>query len=254
LHSDAVDYPKCGEPVALSDIPKLHFRARPDWNAPETVNQNSADYYESQHAIGRLFREIDLPALKTVKQTSRFQHRQLMEDDEVSLDELFFSLVLDRDTLYLTVEERVQEFGIDTEANISEDTREIFGRYVSELRNICASHTLSHSKSAMLTEEEAIIGTIVAKSSQPRHRRNVMAKLRETTEHLVHGIRGELDGHDDISHEEQLGLAWEAWKLSIWSRERFGAKSFGWIALGQIFEAINAIEETDLRARYRNVR
>ena len=253
MHSDAVDYPKSGQPVELAAIPRLHFRTRPDWNAPETVNDNSPNYYKSQRAIGRLFREIDLPALKTVKRRSRIQHRRLMRDDdsdEESLDEHFSNLDLYTDTLYSTVEERVQEFGIDTDANISEDCRDIFGRYVSELRNICASHSLSYSKFTMLTEEEAIIGTIVAKSSQPRHRKDVMAKLRETTEHLVRGIREELDGDDDISHEEQLSLAWAAWKLSVvkLSHERFGAKSFGWIALGQIFEVIGTIEEAAQRS------
>jgi RNA-dependent RNA polymerase len=54
LHSDAVDYPKSGNPIALNKIPKPLFAQRPDWNAPETGNPNSDRYYESKRAIGCL--------------------------------------------------------------------------------------------------------------------------------------------------------------------------------------------------------
>jgi len=239
-----VDYPKSGEPVSPLAIPKLLFRAKPDWSAPETVSARSVDYYESQRAIGKLFRGINLPALQTVQQASRLQRRQLMEDGEDGLEEIFSDLALSRDALYMTVEEYVQEFGIDMEAEIPEDIRDIFGRYTSELLNICASHSLSPSKSAMLTEEEAIIGTIVAKSSQPRYRRKVIASLRDRTEHLARSVRQELEGDEDISDKEQLSLAWAAWRLSC-SRERFGAKSFGWVALGQVFETISVIKNSN---------
>jgi RNA-dependent RNA polymerase len=53
LHSDSVDYAKSGTPVAQQAIPKLKFRAKPDWNAPETLTKDNARYYESQRAIGK---------------------------------------------------------------------------------------------------------------------------------------------------------------------------------------------------------
>jgi RNA-dependent RNA polymerase len=53
LHSDSVDYPKSGTAVSQKAIPKLKFRAKPDWNAPETITKDNARYYESQRAIGK---------------------------------------------------------------------------------------------------------------------------------------------------------------------------------------------------------
>ena len=50
----------CMRPVAQSDIPKLHFQEKPDWNAPETVSPDSSKYYRSSRAIGRLLGDIDL--------------------------------------------------------------------------------------------------------------------------------------------------------------------------------------------------
>jgi RNA-dependent RNA polymerase len=54
LHSVAVDYQKHGNAVDLKAIPRLKFRARPDWNAPETVTKEaSTKYYPSERAIGK---------------------------------------------------------------------------------------------------------------------------------------------------------------------------------------------------------
>jgi RNA-dependent RNA polymerase len=63
LHSNAVDFPKSGRPVRLHEIPMPKHSAKPDWNAPETVqvDYESGAYYGSTKAIGRLFRSIDLP-------------------------------------------------------------------------------------------------------------------------------------------------------------------------------------------------
>lgn len=120
---------------------------------------------------------------------------------------------------------------------------QIFSRYTSELQNICVTYTLSHARSSFLTEEEAIVGTIVARSSQPRKRKDNMSKMREQTDILVRGIREELAGDDDTTFEECLERAWLAWKLSIAQQKSFGAKSFGWVALGAIFEASKQIED-----------
>ncbi|KDR85157.1 hypothetical protein GALMADRAFT_233817 [Galerina marginata CBS 339.88] len=256
LHSDAVDYPKSGQPVAISAIPKLKHRIKPDWNAPETVNASSADYYQSKRAIGRLFRAIDLPVEQPSSTTNpRRKHTKDRLNDK-SLEDVVdhlrnFSLTEARDNVvFAAVEARVNDF-IDADAAFGADdielVEELFSRYTSELLGICASNTLSHARTAQLSEEEAIIGTIVQKTSQPRKRKDAMAKLREGTDVLVRAIREELAGDDSISYHESLQRAWLAWKLawklSVTRDEPFGAQSFGWVALGAIFEAIRQIEE-----------
>jgi hypothetical protein len=52
-------------------------------------------------------------------------------------------------------------------------------------------------------------------------------------------------GDEDLPLEDGLMRAWVAWELSAVEKEVFGAKSFGWIALGGIFEAIKDIGERD---------
>jgi len=147
----------------------------------------------------------------------------------------------------MAVEDRVQFF-IDTRP-LDEDAinyaSQLFNRYASELRTICTTHTLTYSRSSMLTEEEAVMGTIVAKCSQPRKRKDLMAKLREQTNLLVTAIREDLMGDEDLPLEDALTRAWVAWELSAVEKDAFGAKSFGWVALGGIFEVIKDIEERD---------
>lgn len=253
LHSDAVDYPKSGQPVSLDKIPKLKFRAKPDWNAPETVTSDSDKFYPSTRAIGKLFRSIDLPDLRSVRDRARrSQKKQPKEGHEFSLEEVLAAFHLDdtnkeEDVVRMAVEDRVQFF-IDTRP-LDEDAinyaSQLFNRYASELRTICTTHTLTYSRSSMLTEEEAMIGTIVAKCSQPRKRKDLMAKLREQTNLLVTAIREDLMGDEDLPLEDALTRAWVAWELSAVEKDAFGAKSFGWVALGGIFEVIKDIEERD---------
>ena len=251
LHSDAVDYPKSGQPVSLDKIPRLKFKVKPDWNAPETYDNASAEYYKSMRAIGRLSRAIDLPNLRTSRGTRR--RRMQQDEDELSLEEVLETMHLDEvheDTIRCAITTRVSDF-IDPNSALSvaslDAARQLFDRYTLELQTICDSHTLFPNRSTMLSEEEAVVGTIVAKCSQPRKRRDLMARMRDLTDQLVRSVRDELAG-DDESLYGALVRAWLAWNLSLRKGDAFGAVSFGWVALGGIFEAIKGIEEA-VRAR-----
>ncbi|KAF5377659.1 hypothetical protein D9615_005257 [Tricholomella constricta] len=249
LHSDAVDFPKSGNPVALDRIPKLRFKVKPDWNAPETVNPNSAQYYESNRAIGRLSRDIKLPVASTSGGKRQRPRRRELTVDQLSNNLKSLSVTDDDDVVAQEVEFRVSQF-LDTAMvpfnEVVEHVQAIFHRYVSELRTICATYTLLNSRSALLTEEEVVVGTIVQKTSQPRLRQDMTAKLRERTDILVRRIREELAEDDDDDRKKYLERAWLAWKVSILERKSFGGESFGWVALGAIFDAIKDIEDAQL--------
>jgi len=245
LHSDAVDYPKSSTPVPLEKIPKLKYKVKPDWNRPETMGDSkSADYYESQRAIGRLFRAIELPALDIVRRVSRAQRRKLEEEEVDHLVAQFGRMdIRDGDQVDTAVYDRISDF---IDVGVGADHRErafaLFDRYTTELRTICAAHTISYRRDAMLTEEEAVVGTIVAKTSQPRHRRDMISKLRDQTNLQVKGVRNELISEED-GFETKLGKAWALWRVTQDEREVTGARTLGLIALGVIFDTIKEFEE-----------
>ena len=250
IHSDAVDYPKSGTPVSSDAVPKPKSSFKPDWHAPETVDLDSSiNFYESQRAIGKLFRAIDLPEVQMHVKDARRKRQKVREDQpEADLDEVFAALCMndrEEDLLDSAVESHVAEF-IPVDSPDSESVKlviESLDRYSLDLQGICACNTTQRHKDAALSEEEAVVGTIVAKCSQRRKRKDAMSQLREQTSFLVKFVRDELSGDDDSSQYDWLAKAWTAWKVSRHLKDRFGAHSYGWIALGEIFDAIKAIEQ-----------
>lgn len=252
LHSDAVDYPKSSTPVPLQKIPKLKFKMKPDWNQPETINDTkNANWYQSQRAIGRLFRAIELPALDIVQRVSRAQRKKLHEEEDED-DRLLVQFgrmsLRDDDQVDVAVYGRITEF-IDEDVNPDYRARAfvLFDMYTAELKTICASHTISYRRDAMLTEEEVVVGTIVAKTSQPRSRRDMISKLRDQTSLQVKGVRNELVSEED-GFETKLSKAWALWRVTQDEREVMGARTLGLIALGLIFDTIREFEE-EMRGR-----
>lgn len=250
----------------MNAIPKRPTERLPDWHAPETANTINPDrYYPSQRAIGKLFREIDLPATDTVVGMGRAQRRRFYQEQDViedmddlaeSLSELSFDTDLESDPVYYLVKRRVEEFAsVDwLEPEISWMISELFMGYRSYLQTICSTHTLVNSRTAMLTEEEAIVGTIVANTSQPRKRQDHIAKLREQTDLLVRGVRENIYGNENNTREDRLRVAFFAFKFAFTLKFRekgskFGARSFEWIALGAVFESIREIEEAVLEEK-----
>ncbi|EEB90110.1 hypothetical protein MPER_11728 [Moniliophthora perniciosa FA553] len=269
LHSLAVDYPKSGNPVPIQDIPKRSNEKLPDWYAPETMyTLDTSKYYPSQKAIGKLFRAIALDAPQNVVRSGRKQRRRARREAvEEELDELaddFVDLAVEmHDPLSTAVEARVTEF-IDIDDSLDEEAkdhiRDLFQNYRSSLESICSANTLASGPTAMLTEEEAIIGTIVANTSQPRKRLDHIRKLREQTDTLVRAVRESLAGDDDISPGESLHRAFYAWQIAkhfchIRNRSTsFGARSFWWVSLGAVFESIKEIEQEEINERRREAR
>ena len=166
LHSDAVDYPKSGQPVPIKKIPRLKFQTRPDWNAPETSNNlDPTKYYESTRAIGRLYRSIELPAVRTANHVARVQRQHLRsgEGDTIAAFLQQFrrrESDMDDDEVYVAVRDHVSGY-ISAQAPYDDaavtNAWELFQAYASRLRAICADHTLSNSRTTMLSEEEAVV-------------------------------------------------------------------------------------------------
>jgi RNA-dependent RNA polymerase len=114
------------------------------------------------------------------------------------------------------------------------------------------AHAISYRRDAMLTEEEAAVGTIVARTSQPRHRRDMISKLRDQTNLQVKGVRNELVSEEDgFETKLQQGLG----VVEGQRRKResvMGARTLGLIALGVIFDTIRELEEEERGYNYYN--
>ncbi|XP_006461307.1 RNA-dependent RNA polymerase [Agaricus bisporus var. bisporus H97] len=233
LHSDAVDYPKTGNPVSVAEIPKLKFPL-PDWSAPETVDPDPVNYYPSQSAVGRLSRAIDLR-----------QHESSLPGHapcDVSADSMVSTM---NPRLVEAVRERISGYIDDLKPDVL--IVDLFQRFSTRLLQIAYECNLNHRNAKPLSEEEIIIGTITQKTPQPRMRKEKISKLRESTDVLVRQVREALEGDESKPVKRYLRDAWDAWNLSMTesAKGKFGAGGFGWVALGALLNAMVTLEETE---------
>jgi RNA-dependent RNA polymerase len=246
LHSAAVDYPKSGIPVSTYGIPRQP-PIKPDWYAPETVDADEAaeDYYTSQRALGQLFRDITLPNTISARRPKREDDVNLQALGD-AMSSLSLSNIHLQDPISRALILRLPELLREDDSNGSRGVgwvRQLFSTYTQELYFICRQHTLSLRKGSRLSEEEVLVGTILAKTSQPRRRQDRMAQMREYGMALVNQVRDEIaDGNTTALLRIRRG--WVAWKLSrgLADSDIFGAESFGVIALGLILGGITALE------------
>jgi RNA-dependent RNA polymerase len=246
LHSAAVDYPKSGIPVATHDIPRQPKR-KPDWAAPETVNADDLEenYYTSQSSLGQLFRDITLPNVIPSR-----KRKAEDEDDLTALDNAISALSLSdepQDPISKAIWNHLTKLRPDHAFQDTQDVgwvRRLFSTYAGDLFFICRHHTLVLKEGSRLSEEEVVIGTILAKTSQPRRRQDQMSRMRQYATELVKQVQDEIFG-DDLPALHQIQRGWMAWKLSriLADRDVFGAESFGVIALWSLLDAVSTLEK-----------
>lgn len=249
MASQAVDFAKSGYPADLTEMPRLKFNQRPDWSAGETARPNEGNYYKSTRALGVLYRLIDLPA------THLARLPKVEDDVEGILSDVLNGLNLtnvnDRrhtsDAISAFIRPQLQQhIPLDLDAEMTDGTiLPQFRAYATKLQIICANCSLAPRRP--LSEEECWAGTIVARSSQPRARQDMQARMRMQCDALVGVTRAHLDGNEDEPFEESLMRGWAAWVVSRSLGDAFGARTYGYIALGSIFESLRQLEQQDER-------
>ncbi|KAK0196791.1 RNA dependent RNA polymerase-domain-containing protein [Armillaria mellea] len=246
LCAQAVDYPKQGIAVDIDSdgLPRTLIRCKPDWHAAEVVDPRSTDYYESTKALGHMFRSIKwtnpemLPS-DTNKSTSDEHSVSPTSTDTLSM------------TLRTYIQHQIWPY-IEPDGK-SRETVTLFRQYESELKYICATHTLSNTPGVRLLEAEVVVGTILAKCTQRRWRKDRMWRMRGHASQLVKDIKQvllpltgpQLELKEVVpaeTYRDALRLAWDTWDYSLRHSVKFGAKSFGFIALGVIFECLEKLK------------
>lgn len=232
----AVDYPKQGIAPNLEGdrLPRTLIRCKPDWHAAEVVSPRQTDYYESSRALGYLFRSIKLDDPKPIPAEDLPPSYALCDPISVAL--------------LAQVQPYLQESAFINQTVDVVD--KLFQTYCDELRYICATHTISNTPGVRLLEAEIVVGTILAKCSQKRWRKERIYRMRTHTGTLVWDVQhGLLENPDTKSTSELvhgLSLAWNAWDLSLRRQNDFGANSFGLIALSTIFDCLKALNELSI--------
>lgn len=236
LCSLAVDYPKNGNKVDIDgNLPSTLIREKPDWQQAEVVDPDKLDYYDSDRALGHLYRNQDLE-VETLK-----------EEPSLPAAEIDSSIVMD--PISVALGPMVEEFlgqevdAEEAEEETEDETASLFRKYVNELSYIRSTHTISARPDSQLQEAEIVVGAILDKCTQNRYRKDRMYKMKNHTRTLVEDIERHFV---DKSLEpgpgewrEGLRGAWRAWCYSQRHYDRDGAGSFGLIALGIVLDCLD---------------
>jgi RNA-dependent RNA polymerase len=243
LCSQAVDYSKNGKPVDLQgNLPKTARASIPDWHKTEaagaTQNPTDYNYYKSDRALGHLYREIALcDAKEPLKGFIVTSPRPAPLEDAISrsLAPLVRCFVVGRSGAAVRVNGQVEM---------------LYRHYAQEMQYICTNHTLVSASQAgcqshSLTEEEIVLGTILATSTQPRLRQSRAARMKLNVETLVGNMRSHIVG-TSRNKGPVPGLR-DAWTTWCWAQHHQGEgefvyiESFALIALGVILDCLKQL-------------
>jgi RNA-dependent RNA polymerase len=229
LYRIAIDYPTNGLPVIMdNEVPNTSIKAKPDWHCLEVPNSRHVDYYKSGCALGHLFRGIDVhEVLDGILIASPGETDPLGDVISRTLAPLVQSVL---DTILGGIQIR----------NVR--TEDLYARYASEMRFICATHSVSTLSDPWLSEEEVVLGTILAKCSQPCWREDRSCRMRMHAETLVNHLRVQIVGvHSPLTVEELsdgLRNAWAMWSWAQHHREESFIQSFSLVTLGLVLELL----------------
>ena len=252
LCSKAVDYAKNGKRVDLrGNLPNTLIKFKPDWHKAEVTGARDLDYYVSDRALGELFRRIDLydpnEPLRGFPATP--------PDDITPLDDAISRAL--KPLVRYALAGLNGATGSALPGAENPHARGLHARYTREMRCICATHTLVEAADVRLTEEEVVLGTILANCTQPRWRSDRAYRLQLQSKTLVRDIRadivpGEGGGQPaaaaaaaelEVRLREGLRSAWATWEWAQHHRKREYIESFSLIALGVVLDCLKRLGE-----------
>ncbi|KAF8267893.1 RdRP-domain-containing protein [Lactarius quietus] len=233
----AVDYAKNGVPVDIHDkLPKLLIKFKPDWDKKEVTGARELEFYESDRALGHMFRSITLRDPSEPIDGFPTTPPGTVAPLEDPITRTLAPLV--QSTLNTTAP-------TPPTAEIPQP-EELHATYVREMRYICLTHTLVDAPDVRLKEEEVVLGTILATTRQPRWDAYRAFHMRVHSGALVRDIRAQMvpkaEEGEPTDDEMRAGLP-IAWQMWCWAQEHRDTdkefiEGFSLIALGAVLDCL----------------
>ena len=240
LCSQAVDYAKNGNPVNIDNgnLPKKLIKFNPDWHKAEVTGARELDYYESDKALGHLYRNIKLEdPIKPVDglDSESLERAPPLED---AITRAVAPII--RHILNAVAATAAEQPGAD-----NGHAEQIHEHYVREMRFICITHSLVDAPDVQLKEEEVVLGTILANCAQSRWRTDRSYRMKLHAEDLVGDIRSQIILKEGEQPSEELRAAltraWAAWCWAQHHRDKNYIESFSLLVLGVVFDCLKRL-------------
>ncbi|GJJ15893.1 hypothetical protein Clacol_010171 [Clathrus columnatus] len=253
LHSRAVDFSKTGIAVGRNEIPFPKRRAKPDYLKPEIeVDTAKTEYYPSKGILGHMYRDIQLQ--------SAFN-----QEEEANATDISNSAFAFFQGITACLEHRLNLLPIPIPETVDPTTKngitQLYNYFIDKMQELRNSYMpgLGRYKREELSEEEIILGTILAKTFNYRTREEDGRSLKEETNQLTQRIykilrTGQPGFGDEHSYHAaasgRIHRAWSAWKFGLerlsQSQTRvFGTETFMFVVLSQLFTAIAEVKQKE---------
>ena len=245
LCSQAVDYAKNGIPIDIhNNLPKPLIRSKPDWHKAEVTGARNLDYYVSDRALGHLFRNIELR--DPSEPIEGFSTK--MSEETTPLEDAIACAV---EPLILRALNTTHDKD-DNDAAAADRSRadyrhakQLHEHYAREMQFICTTHTLVDMPDVRLTEEEVVLGVILANCTQSRWRMDRSHRMKLHSGDLVGDIYEQITRFDGPQTEGQLrsalARAWDAWCWAQDHRDRDFIESFSLVVLGIVLDCLRRL-------------
>jgi len=235
LCSQGVDYAQNGNPVDIyNNRPRPLIKFKPDWHKAEVTGTRELDYNISDRALGHLYRNIELNDTKLPIKDLLTEH----PGETAPLQDLISRAIKP------LIQHTLNTDGTEQPDREDEHTERVHEHYVREMRYTCVTHTLVDKPDVRLTEEEIVLGTILANCTHPRWRLDKLYRMRLHVGGLLAFIRTQVvksEGEGELTDEELragLSQAWKAWVWAQHHRDREFIESYSLILLGIIFDCL----------------
>ena len=243
LCSQAVDYAKNGNPVNIhnGNLPKKLIKFNPDWHKAEVTGAHELDYYESDKALGRLYRKIELedPIKPIEGLATECPGGAPPPEDAIT-------------RAIAPIIRRILNTATDNAATAAEqpgadnDIEQMHEHYVREMRFICMTHTLVDAPDVQLRQEEVVLGTILANCVQSRWRTDRSYRMKLHAAELVRDISSQIIQYEEKQPSEEqlrtaLTRAWATWCWTQHNREKDYIESFSLLVLGVVFDCLKRL-------------
>ena len=251
LFSQAVDYAKNGIPVDIrNNHPRPSIKSKPDWHRAEVTGARELNYYVSDRALGHLFRNIELrdPSEPIEGLSTNISGGTAPLEDAITC--AVEPLIL---RALNTTDDKDDHTAAAAAAAADGESRadyrhakRLHEHYAREMKFICTTHTLVDAPDVRLTEEEVVLGVIVANCTQSRWRSDRTYRMKLHSGDLVGDIYEQIAQFDGgLPTEGQLraalARAWDAWCWAQYHQDRDFIESFALIVLGVILDCLRRL-------------
>lgn len=248
----AVDAPKTGNVVPAGDLPRIKgTKARPDFmrktDIAECCVPSNVKYYESNRALGCLYRSIEDDGVAMPKDLLGPAPRDGLSG---SLGRLHIMIKHDLASIFDASPEILAALVQRHEAHVAP----LLKAFIAGLNDVAVTHTPARSDGRKLSEVELYAVTTLFEVQRGESARgNAVAAMAQHVAALAEWLEKSLTGsHSDPQHTDvdSLEMRYAAWRIAqeMTSEDEeeeggdclFGQKTARWLCLTLLLEAIRA--------------